>query len=127
MPSRVFAEPEGTFEPSYEPEPVDDDEAPLELTEIAAPVATSDTDGDVDVPIRRLNLKTQTEVVAAPVHFSWADGPLHDDDGLLPRSRSMTMPVLLTVCGPRAKPRETVKAGARPHPCRALPRTLARL
>ena len=62
------------------------------------------------------------------VHFSWEDGPLHEDDRWSDSDdrSSTTMPASPTACGPRARPpRRSRRARAAPAPrstarCRSL-------
>jgi hypothetical protein len=77
----------GLAEAPAEPEtqqPITDDEEPLELTDVVdlGPVRA-------ETPVPETLPETETELSAgpieapAPVHFSWEDGPLHDEDPLV--------------------------------------------
>jgi hypothetical protein len=71
---------ETEFDTDVEPEaePIAD-EQPLELTEMVAPApAVEDGQAETETPESDPGFETAPE--AAPVHFSWEDGPLHDDD-----------------------------------------------
>jgi hypothetical protein len=54
----------------------DQDDEPLELTEVVAPPSVE----ELQLPVEAASI-VETEVSeAAPVHFSWEDGPLHDQE-----------------------------------------------
>jgi hypothetical protein len=88
-----FAQPEDELEPAPEPvevepvfgpEPVADEDESLELTEAVAPVAA---DEEQELPATpetdALSALHDETTELAPVHFSWEDGPLHDEDAIV--------------------------------------------
>lgn len=90
------AEPEAEYEPeSFEEEPLEltdlvettsatEDFSPQPEAEEEAAVA-EDTDASPHLheePVAE-DFENDTEEVAQPVHFSWEDGPLHDEEGIV--------------------------------------------
>ena len=70
---------------------VEKEDGPLELTEVVGPVSVEEDQDQpepasieqLDEPIETFNSPSsdaRDEPVEAPVHFSWEDGPLHDED-----------------------------------------------
>jgi hypothetical protein len=55
----------------------EDDEEPLELTDVVEPAFTEETEA-APVPVEAVAERDEPE--AAPVHFAWEDGPLADAD-----------------------------------------------
>jgi hypothetical protein len=78
MPVVEFAQPEHDEEEiaaELQPDPIAEEEEPLELTEIVE----ASTLADVFTPALEI-VETEEEQPEAPVHFSWEDGPLQDED-----------------------------------------------
>jgi len=74
--AEVEAQPEAFAAEPFEA--VSEDE-PLELTEMLAPVSHADEPPLADIPGTDAP-EPEGAIEPAPVHFSWEDGPLHDDD-----------------------------------------------
>ena len=74
-------EPEPAAEEAIALEPAEENE-PLELTEMveALPEITEEQPYDESEPVAEMEAESTQEV--APVHFSWEDGPLHDEGAI---------------------------------------------
>ena len=74
--------------PGYEEEPLEltdvvDAGEPLELTEVLPVAAEQDQEEATPVEVvDPVDRPAEASEQAAPVHFSWEDGPLHDEDGI---------------------------------------------
>ena len=60
--------------------PVDDAQEPLELTEMVVPAADEAPEIEIEPEAEPAPEAATAEPAAPPVHFSWEDGPLHDDE-----------------------------------------------
>ncbi|MEA3066956.1 MAG: hypothetical protein QOK41_363, partial [Sphingomonadales bacterium] len=87
LPVVEFAQPEDEHEPVPEPveaEPVTDEDESLELTDAVAPVAADEEQELPAMPETDALSAPQDETTEpAPMHFSWEDGPLHDEDAIV--------------------------------------------
>jgi hypothetical protein len=76
------SEPEAEAEPAIQAEPglVGDDEEPLELTEMVQPAPLIEDSPDLIETQATTEAQDELAEVAPPVHFSWEDEPLPDED-----------------------------------------------
>jgi hypothetical protein len=81
MPVVEFAQPEQVEEEiaaEVQPEPIAEEEEPLELTEIVE----ASTAAEASTPAPEAGEAEEGQPQAAPARFSWEDGPLQDEDEL---------------------------------------------
>jgi hypothetical protein len=80
MPVVEFAEPEPELDEivaAVQPEPAAEEKEPLELTEVVEPSIVAES---ITSEPEIASTAEEEQIAAAPVHFSWDDGPLQDED-----------------------------------------------
>jgi hypothetical protein len=111
MPVVEFADWAEEPEPIAEPQPTADEGEPLELMEIASvPAADEQILAEMPEPETALEPRDTAIDDAPPVHFSWEDGPLHDEDALPEIAVDENAGLADRLCAAR-ETAESVKAG----------------